>query len=171
MKNWLVLLVCYLSVFCCAASEFPDPPAPTGLAVDLTVTTKYVDSATSGKLSVVDGTLILRNTSDRELKIAHPRNKWAVSFLVLDSTGAVVPPIVPGDADAVPDRTITIKPMAEFRETFRSLTFVSGKGLHHVYTFQPGQSYRVTTVYRPFGPDGPSLAIPEKTFHVLPELK
>lgn len=154
-----------------AASVCAGEAGLAGLSVDFVLESKYVDSEISGRLSVVEGTLVLRNTGDRELSVAHPRNRWGVSFLVLDSTGAVLMPIIPGHGDRGVDRNITIQPKGEFRETFRSLTFVSGRGFHHVYTFQPGQTYRVVAVYRPRGPEGPSFTVGEKVVKVLPESK
>ena len=112
------------------------------------------------KTGVVFTTLIIRNTGSTEVKVAHPGNRMAVAFIVMNSLGNVVSP--EGIAKIDPAlKEITIKPNSEFKQSVPNLEFITGSALFG-YRLKSGETYRVVAVYRPNGEKSSGITTRER---------
>lgn len=116
------------------------------------------------KTGTVSATLIIKNTGSTEVKVAHPGNRMAVAFIVMNSLGNVVPP--EGIAKVDPAfGEITIKSNSEFKQSFPNLEFITGSALFG-YRLESGETYRVVAIYRPNGEKGSGITTSERVVTV-----
>lgn len=101
------------------------------------------------KTGTVSATLVIRNTGSTEVKVAHPGNRMAVAFIVMNSLGNIVSPVGIAKVDPAFGE-ISIKPNSEFKQSFPNLEFITGSALFG-YELRAGETYRVVAIYRPNG--------------------
>lgn len=116
------------------------------------------------KTGTVSATLVIRNTGSTEVKVAHPGNRIAVAFIVMNSLGNVVSPVGIAKVDP-PFGEITIKPNSEFKQSFPNLEFLTGSALFG-YELKSGETYRVVAIYRPNGEKSPGITTGEQIITV-----
>ena len=117
-----------------------------------------------GKTGTVSATLVIRNTGSTEVKVAHPGNRMAVAFIVMNSLGNVVSPVGIAKVDP-PFGEITIKPNSEFKQSFPNLEFITGSALFG-YELKSGETYRVVAIYRPNGEKSSGITTGEQIITV-----
>ena len=133
--------------------------AALGVAINVVANQTFVENISvdlvlnsieeKDKTGTVSATLIIKNTGSTEVKVAHPGNRMAVAFIVMNSLGNVVSPVGIAKVDSAFGE-ITIKPKSEFKQSFPNLEFITGSALFG-YRLKSGETYRVVAVYRPNG--------------------
>ena len=104
--------------------------------------------------------LALNNPGRAELKLHHPDNRQALSFIVLDERGNVVAPTPRGKADPAARGDFILRPGETVFHYRKGLDFVTGTALFG-YELEAGKAYRVTALYRPDGAKGNAVASAE----------
>ena len=141
-----------------AASATGDKSGFDGLSVDF----ELVEDD-EGRAVVVS----ITNTTDEDVSVEHPGNRYALAFLVMNDKGNVVEPRGLAKVDAA-ERELILKAGETFRHRVRqsvddeyTFQFLSGTALFG-YKLDAGKTYRVVAIYRPLGPDGEGICSREK---------
>jgi hypothetical protein len=117
-----------------------------------------------GTLSVV---VRITNSSDEDLSVEGPGNRYALMFLVMNEHGNVVAPEgiakvtrVQGELVLKAGETVehTVRAAANDKALFQ---YLSGTALWG-YELERGAAYRVVAIYRPLGKDGEGICSREK---------
>jgi len=137
------------------ASKLAEWPEGAGLKPELKLTAK-LDAA---GVPVVEGELKIANPREEILTLQAVSNRSALAFLVFDSLGNPVAPVMRGKADPA-FGTINLVLEAAHVAPLRNLDFVTGSAWAG-YDLKRGGSYRVIAVYRPAGKDGPGFCSDE----------
>lgn len=156
MKHNILLLLIFSAALLCATPCLAQEHSAKDLSVSLVLNSSIKQDKTAG----ISATLIIRNTGPNEVKVAHPGNRMAVAFIVMNSLGNLVAPVGLGKIDP-PFRELTIKPDAEVKQSFPDLEFITGSALFG-YKLLAGETYRVIAVYRPEGEENPGIATGEQ---------
>ena len=131
-----------------------------------------VDFDISQRLETYEVVVKIKNNSDKELFLAHPNQRYALAFMVMDNHGNLIQPV--GIAKVDPkDQSIKVKPGQVFeysiskqhlnlaKEQKLILPFLTETALFG-YPLEKDKTYRIIVVYRPYGINKDGICSEEK---------
>jgi phosphatidylserine/phosphatidylglycerophosphate/cardiolipin synthase-like enzyme len=124
----------------------------------------------SGEPKGTDAIVLIKNLEKDQVKIQNPKNRFAITFYVINALGNSVAPDFIGKIDP-PFSEISLKSDEQTQVEFPGVKFATGTAFVN-FKFKAGESYRVVAVYRPGGLKGPGIASREVIYNTsLPQRK
>ncbi|MEA3208578.1 MAG: hypothetical protein QOE70_1635 [Chthoniobacter sp.] len=162
MRFLLAVFAALFPIVAHSIGEAGDTDWPKGATVEVQLKLSAVVD-TNGHLKV-PGDLVIKNPGDSALTIQNPHNRLVLAFVVFDPLGNLVAP--KGLAKVDPAfSTRSLPARSTYTHHFETLDFITGSGLFG-YELSPGKSYKIMSVYRPAGPDGPGFSTQEVSFEI-----